>query len=241
MMLRRTQPDRKRSFRTPLVWVVAPLATAGCVFLFFQLIGLYPFIVLGWAHRPPSTGPMGIAKTPTPIQLQAIPLVMEGRDLLGIAQTGTGKTAAFSLPIINRFAQERKPLPRRGCRALIISARPASSPARSRTTSASMAAICASRRKSSSAACRSTSRSAARARRRHPRRHAGPPARPDRPPRADAGHVEVLVLDEADQMLDLGFIHALKRIVTLVPRERQSLFFSATMPKAIGRSWRTPS
>ena len=58
---------------------------------------------------------------PTPIQLQAIPGVMEGRDLLGIAQTGTGKTAAFALPILHRLAANRKPAPKRGCRALVLS------------------------------------------------------------------------------------------------------------------------
>jgi ATP-dependent RNA helicase RhlE len=58
---------------------------------------------------------------PTPIQEQAIPGVMAGRDLLGIAQTGTGKTAAFALPILHRLAANRKPAPRYGCRALILS------------------------------------------------------------------------------------------------------------------------
>ena len=59
--------------------------------------------------------------TPTPIQLQAIPLVMEGKDVLGIAQTGTGKTAAFALPILHRLAANRRPAPRRGCRCLVLS------------------------------------------------------------------------------------------------------------------------
>ena len=59
--------------------------------------------------------------TPTPIQAQAIPSVMAGRDLLGIAQTGTGKTAAFALPILHRLAADRRPAPRRGCRCLVLS------------------------------------------------------------------------------------------------------------------------
>ena len=59
--------------------------------------------------------------TPTPIQAQAIPGVMSGRDLLGIAQTGTGKTAAFALPLLHRIANDRKPAPRRGCRVLVLS------------------------------------------------------------------------------------------------------------------------
>src|SRR6185369_17681964 len=58
--------------------------------------------------------------TPTPIQAQAIPGVMEGRDLLGIAQTGTGKTAAFALPILHRLAENRKPAPRSSCRVLVL-------------------------------------------------------------------------------------------------------------------------
>ncbi|MDO8379431.1 DEAD/DEAH box helicase, partial [Phenylobacterium sp.] len=59
--------------------------------------------------------------TPTPIQAQAIPGVMTGKDLLGIAQTGTGKTAAFALPILHRLAADRPPAPRRGCRVLGLS------------------------------------------------------------------------------------------------------------------------
>ncbi|MCA3727505.1 MAG: DEAD/DEAH box helicase, partial [Phenylobacterium sp.] len=58
---------------------------------------------------------------PTPIQAQAIPPVLEGRDILGIAQTGTGKTAAFALPILHRLAADRRPTPRRGCRVLVLS------------------------------------------------------------------------------------------------------------------------
>ena len=172
--------------------------------------------------------------TPTPIQTQAIPLVMEGRDLLGIAQTGTGKTAAFSLPIINRFAQERKQLMRRGCRALILS------PTRE------LASQIADNIRIYGRHLRVSTEvvfggipinKQIRTLERGVDILVATPGRLldliDR--RAlTLEHVEVLVLDEADQMLDLGFIHALKRVVTLVPRDRQSLFFSATMPKAIG-------
>src|ERR1700683_3206673 len=59
-------------------------------------------------------------ETPTPIQAQAIPDVLAGRDLLGIAQTGTGKTAAFALPILHRLAENCRPAPRRGCRCLVL-------------------------------------------------------------------------------------------------------------------------
>src|ERR1044072_3664360 len=58
---------------------------------------------------------------PTPIQAQTIPLTLEGRDVCGIAQTGTGKTAAFALPILNHLAKTPKPLPRKGCRVLVLS------------------------------------------------------------------------------------------------------------------------
>ncbi|MDP3382363.1 MAG: DEAD/DEAH box helicase, partial [Phenylobacterium sp.] len=60
-------------------------------------------------------------ETPTPIQAKAIPGVLSGRDILGIAQTGTGKTAAFALPILHRLAADPKPAPRRGCRVLVLS------------------------------------------------------------------------------------------------------------------------
>ena len=69
-------------------------------------------------------------ETPTPIQAQAIPAAMTGRDILGVAQTGTGKTAAFALPILHRLAADRKPAPRRGCRVLVLSHRGRASPAR---------------------------------------------------------------------------------------------------------------
>src|SRR5665213_3360859 len=60
-------------------------------------------------------------ETPTPIQAQAIPAVMTGADLLGIAQTGTGKTAAFAMPILHRLQENRRAAPRRGCRVLVLS------------------------------------------------------------------------------------------------------------------------
>jgi ATP-dependent RNA helicase RhlE len=170
---------------------------------------------------------------PTPIQAKAIPDVMAGRDLLGIAQTGTGKTAAFALPILHRLAADPKPPGRRQCRALILSP--------TRELASQIA-------------------ESFRAYGRHLRLTAtvvfgGVPlgkqeralaqgvdvlvATPgrlldliDRRSLSLAG-VEIFVLDEADQMLDLGFIHPIRRIVTMIPRERQTLFFSATMPSTI--------
>ena len=171
--------------------------------------------------------------TPTPIQSQSIAHVMAGRDLQGIAQTGTGKTAAFALPILHRLAGSAKRAPARGCRVLVLS------PTRELA---------------------SQIQESFRTYGRHLRLTStvifgGVPQ--GRQQRAVAGGVdilvatpgrlldlidqrqltlqgvEILVLDEADQMLDLGFIHALRRVVTLVPRVRQTLFFSATMPKTI--------
>ena len=175
-----------------------------------------------------------IIRTPTPIQRQAIPTVLTGRDLLGIAQTGTGKTAAFVLPSLDRLAANRNiSSPARS--ACWCSPRRASSPRRSPPCARAYGSFM----KLSVGVVfggvpngKSVRERVARARR--ARRHPGPPARPGRPARAvSLRELEILVLDEADQMLDLGFIHALKRIVALVPAKRQTLFFSATMPRAI--------
>ena len=172
-------------------------------------------------------------ETPTPIQTQAIPPVMAGRDLCGIAQTGTGKTAAFALPILHRLAATTVPAPRHGCRVLVL----------------------APTRELASQIADSFNSYGKQLRLKVDTVFGGVPinrqirmmergldvlvATPGRlldliDQRAlTLAHVEVLVLDEADQMLDLGFIHALKRIVPMLPRRRQSLFFSATMPKSI--------
>lgn len=170
---------------------------------------------------------------PTPIQRQAIPSVLNGRDLCGIAQTGTGKTAAFALPILHRLAQERRPLKRKACRVLILS------PTRELASQIADSVRTYGRGLKLSTTVvfggvpvNRNSRQLA----------SGTDILVATPGRLldlierralSLDGVEVLVLDEADQMMDLGFIHALKRIVTLVPKERQTLFFSATMPKAI--------
>jgi ATP-dependent RNA helicase RhlE len=170
---------------------------------------------------------------PTPIQSQAIPPVLGGRDLCGIAQTGTGKTAAFALPILQRLAAAPQRAAAKTCRALVLS------PTRE------LASQIADRFR---AYGRGMPLSTAVV-------FGGVPIGPQRQRLArgvdilvatpgrlldliDTGSltlssVQVLVLDEADRMLDLGFIHALKRIVKLVPRQRQTLLFSATMPRPI--------
>ena len=170
---------------------------------------------------------------PTPIQAAAVPVVLTGRDLIGIAQTGTGKTAAFALPILNRLAaSEGRPAPK-SCRVLVLS-----------PTRELSAQILDSFRTYG----RYLKRSATLA-------IGGVPM--GKQIRAMAGGVdilvatpgrlmdlmknravtldwvEVLVLDEADRMLDMGFITDIRKIVARLPKERQTLFFSATMPPEI--------
>jgi ATP-dependent RNA helicase RhlE len=171
--------------------------------------------------------------TPTPIQSQAIPLVLSGSDLCGIAQTGTGKTAAFALPILQRLAAAaHRPAPQT-CRALILS------PTRELASQIadSFRAYGAGLRLSTMVVFGGVP--IGRQRQQLARGVDILVATPGRlldliDHRALAlSSVQVLVLDEADRMLDLGFIHALKRIVKLLPRQRQTLLFSATMPKTI--------
>ena len=173
--------------------------------------------------------------TPTPIQAQAIPLVLEGRDLLGIAQTGTGKTAAFALPILQRLAADKKPAPRRGCRCLVLS------PTRELATQIADSFRTYGKHMGLSVAVvfggvkyGPQVRALA----------AGVDILVATPGRlidhleqkvANLSEVEVFVLDEADQMLDLGFVVPIRRIAKLLPHKRQNLFFSATMPTEIGK------
>jgi ATP-dependent RNA helicase RhlE len=172
---------------------------------------------------------------PTPIQAQAIPYLLEGKDLLGVAQTGTGKTAAFALPLLQLLDDARQPPKPKRPRALILA------PTRELAlqiheeleTYARYAKL----------------------------RHAfifggvgqGPQvkklaqgldvlvATPGRlldlaaQRHLDLSEVSVLVLDEADRLLDMGFVRDVKRIVAQTPRTRQSLLFSATMPKEVAK------
>ncbi|BBF91400.1 DEAD/DEAH box helicase [Blastochloris tepida] len=172
---------------------------------------------------------------PTPIQSQAIPPVIAGRDLVGIAQTGTGKTAAFTLPILNRLAVHRSPArPERGAvRALVLA------PTRE------LAGQILTAVKTYGKHLRLKTALAIGGVSMNPQVRAlaqGVDVLVATPGRLMdlANHhavrldgVEVLVLDEADQMLDMGFIHAIRRIEALLPHARQSLLFSATWPKEI--------
>ncbi len=111
---------------------------------------------------------------PTPVQLRAFPIVLSGKDLIGTAQTGTGKAAAFALPILNLLA-------------------------------------------------------------RHRLRDARPVARCPRATHSEFRDVEILVLDEVDRMLDMGFLPEVRRIVEHISTDRQTLLFSATLPPEIER------
>ena len=172
-------------------------------------------------------------REPTPIQAAAIPRVLEGRDVLGCAQTGTGKTAAFALPILNELLADRNPAGWRGVRALILA------PTRE------LAAQIGESFKAYSDRGRLrtlvvfggvSKRPQAQSLRR------GVDVLVATPGRLldlmnDAGGlpdgVQHFVLDEADRMLDMGFIHDVRRVARALPRERQTLLFSATLPKEI--------
>ena len=169
----------------------------------------------------------------TPIQLQAIPTVLTGRDLLGIAQTGTGKTAAFMLPSLDRLAAARN-VPRPGQIRMLVLA-----PTRELAAQIAKSAEAYGRFMRLSVGVIFGGVPNGKSVRTVARGLDVLVATPGRlldliDQRAlSLRELEILVLDEADQMLDLGFIHALKRIVALVPAKRQTLFFSAPMPKAI--------
>ena len=171
--------------------------------------------------------------TPTPIQRQAIPLALAGRDVCGIAQTGTGKTAAFALPILDRLRVSRRSPVSGTCRALVLS------PTRELASQIADNFRSYGRPLPLSTAVVFGGVSIGQQRQQLARGVDILVATPGRLlDLIDRGalslsRVEILVLDEADRMLDLGFIHALRRIVKLLPKQRQTLLFSATMPKAI--------
>ncbi len=171
---------------------------------------------------------------PTPIQAQAIPIVLSGRDLLGIAQTGTGKTAAFMLPALDRLVAASRGRPTPGRARMLVLA-----PTRELAAQIADSARTYAKGQHISVGVIFGGVPVPRSIREVSRGLDVLVATPGRlldlvDQRAlDLSALEILVLDEADQMLDLGFIHALKRIVQLIPKQRQTLFFSATMPKSI--------
>lgn len=174
-------------------------------------------------------------ETPTPIQSQSIPHLLEGRDVLGIAQTGTGKTAAFALPILHLLAGDPRPRRPRRPRALVLT------PTRELAAQIGQSFRDYSRHLDVRHAVIFGGVGQAPQTR---ALHRGVDVLVATPGRLidliDQGHadlraVEAFVLDEADRMLDMGFIHAVRRIIGELPRERQSTLFSATMPADIVR------
>jgi ATP-dependent RNA helicase RhlE len=172
---------------------------------------------------------LGFAK-PTPIQTEAIPPALEGRDLLACAQTGSGKTAAFLLPIMHRLMDQ----PRRTTRALVL------------TPTRELAAQILEDFNAFAVHTPLTAAAVFGGVGMGPQEHAFRSgvdvivATPGRlldhmsKPYAKLQGVQYLVLDEADRMLDMGFLPDIKRILRQIPTRRQTLFFSATMPAPIG-------
>ena len=171
--------------------------------------------------------------TPTPIQQQTVPIVMSGRDVIGIAQTGTGKTAAFALPILHRLAGNPRPTERKSCRVLVLS------PTRELSGQIldSFRAYGRHLRIKSALAIGGVSMGAqVRSLLDGVGVLVATPGRLLDLVQSNAlrlNNVECLVLDEADRMLDMGFINDIRRIVAKLPAARQTLMFSATMPHAI--------
>jgi ATP-dependent RNA helicase RhlE len=171
---------------------------------------------------------LGFAR-PTPIQAEAIPPVLAGRDLLACAQTGSGKTAAFLLPILHRLIDK----PRRTTRALVL------------TPTRELAAQIAEDLEALAVHTPLTGAAVFGGVGMGPQEHAfrsgvdviiATPGRlldHFRAPYAKLGGLEVLVLDEADRMLDMGFLPDIRRVLRHLPARRQTLFFSATMPPPI--------
>ena len=168
-------------------------------------------------------------QTPTPIQAQAIPIVLEGHDIMGLAQTGTGKTAAFVLPILHRLMAQN----RRCTRALIL--------VPTRELAEQIYTVVKQLSQKTKLRCMTvyggvaTTPQIRRLREGTEIVVACPGRLLDhiRYGSIDLSNLEVLVLDEADQMFDMGFLPNLKEILTSLPEKRQTLMFSATMPTEI--------
>jgi ATP-dependent RNA helicase RhlE len=170
---------------------------------------------------------------PTPIQIKAIPVGVAGRDMLGIAKTGTGKTAAFALPIIHRLAADRRPTQRNACRVLVLT------PTRELAAQVGQSFRVYGQHIGLTV---SVVFGGIGPRAQVPALARGVDVLVATPGRlidhlahrniALAG-TEILVVDEADHMLDLGFLPPIRQIVSHLSPQRQSLFFSATMPRQI--------
>ncbi len=171
--------------------------------------------------------------TPTPIQAQTVPPALTGRDVVGIAQTGTGKTAAFALPILHQLAANPQRAERKSCRVLVLS------PTRELSSQILDSFNAYGRHLGITSTLTIGGVSIGRQVRSLLNGVDVLVATPGRlldlvgSNALRLNRVAFLVLDEADRMLDMGFIHDIRKIVALLPKERQTLFFSATMPQAI--------
>lgn len=172
-------------------------------------------------------------ETPTPIQQQAIPVVLKGRDLLGCAQTGTGKTAAFGLPMLQLLSNTPHNSGKRPVRSLVVTPTrelaiqiQESFTAYGRFTGLRSTVIYGGvgQKPQTDALQRGTDILIATPGRLLDLMNQG---------FISLRNIEYFVLDEADRMLDMGFIHDVKKIIKALPQKRQSLFFSATMPPQI--------
>jgi ATP-dependent RNA helicase RhlE len=163
--------------------------------------------------------------------------VLAGRDLMAAAQTGTGKTAGFTLPILQSCSAPGRPPPGKP-RVLVLT------PTRELAAQVEESVRTYGQHLPLKTALVfggvgiNPQIEALKARRRHPRRHAGPPARPRQQRTVDLSGIEILVLDEADRMLDMGFIRDIRKIIALLPKQKQNLLFSATFSDEI-RGWPT--
>ncbi len=192
----------------------------------FKELGLIPSILRTLEEQ-------GYEK-PTPIQQQSIPILLKGRDLLGCAQTGTGKTAAFAIPILqNLSGPHNEPKGRRKIKALIVT------PTRELATQISESFKVYGKYtnlKNTVIFGGVKQRAQVDALRRGVDILVATPGRLldlINQKHISLRDVEYFVLDEADQMLDMGFIHDIKKVIALLPKSRQSLFFSATMHNKI--------
>ncbi|MDF2536721.1 MAG: box helicase, partial [Bacillales bacterium] len=174
-------------------------------------------------------------KVPTPIQEEAIPLILSGRDLLGCAQTGTGKTAAFAIPTLQLLEEEKVPQAHRNIRALVIT------PTRELAFQI-YESFCTYGKYTKLKCC--VIFGGVSQKPQEEKLQNGVDILVATPGRlndlinqklVDLKHIKIFILDEADRMLDMGFINDVKKIIAKIPEKKQTLLFSATMPPAIAR------
>ena len=188
----------------------------------FDDLGLHPALVRAVRDAGYST--------PTPVQERTIPIALDGKDLIACAQTGTGKTAAFLLPLLHQLAAGR---PMQHPRALIVT--PTRELAAQIGEMATLYGAHLRRRHAVIFGGVGMEPQTRRLRRGLDLLVATPGRLLDHLGRKQVhlGHIEVVVLDEADRMLDMGFLPDVRRIIRALPAKRQNLFFSATMPQEI--------